>query len=169
VRQLAESPPGSPGRGRAQACLVAGAKVIVESLLELCSSQDEDLRRTALGALAEVIMSIHQASFTARHFVPGAESSVDASAVPEKASDGARLFGEVAISKGLARVEDVLRALNTQKREVLSGRQPRLIGEILVEEKVLSLGEVKTVLMDIRSRLLRGIERQLAAADSEEI
>ncbi len=169
VRQLAESEPGSPERNEAQASLVAGARIIVESLLELGSSQEEDLRRTALSALADIIMSIHQASFTARHLEPGAMGQLGSSAIPEKASDGARLFGEVAISKGLAKVEDVLRALNTQKREVLAGKQPRLIGEILVGEGILNAEQVKTVLMDIRSRLLRGIEQELTAADEEEV
>jgi len=169
VRQLAEGEPGSTQRTEAQAGLVAGARVIVESLLELGSSHEEDLRRTALSGLADIIMSIHQASFTARHLEPGSERPLGSSAIPEKASDGARLFGEVAITRGLARVEDVLRALNTQKREVLAGRQPRLIGEILVGEGILSPEQVKTVLMDIRGRLLQGIEQQLTAADEEEV
>jgi hypothetical protein len=169
VRQLAESESGSSTRREAAAGLVAGARIIVESLLELGSSQDEDLRRTALSALADVIMSIHQASFTARHLESGAERPLGQSAIPEKAADGARLFGEVAITRGMARVEDVLRALNVQKREVLTGKQPRLIGEILVAEGVLNAAQVKTVLMDIRGRLLRGIEQQLTSADEDEV
>lgn len=168
VRQLAESPPGSSAREEARAALVAGARIIAESLLELAGSQEEDLRRAALSALADVIMSIHQASFTARHMEASAERPLGRSAIPERMSDGSRLFGEVAIERGLARVEDVLRALNTQKREVLVGRQPRLIGEILVAEGVLGPEQVRTVLMDIRGRLLRGIEQQLASAESEE-
>ncbi len=162
VRQMVESPAGSTEREQAQAALVAGARIIVESLLELGSSQDDELRRASQSALADVIMSMHQASFTARHPEPGTAS-------PDKVSNGSRLFGEVAIQRGLARVEDVLRALNIQKREVLAGRQPRLIGEILVAEGVLDAGQVKTVLMDIRGRLLRGIEEQLASAEKEEV
>jgi hypothetical protein len=169
VRQLVESAPSSAARKEAQAGLVAGARIIVESLLELGSSQDEDLRRTALSALADVIMSIHQASFTARHLESDVEKPLGQSAIPEKASDGARLFGEVAIGRGMAKVEDVLRALNLQKREVLAGQQPRLIGEILVAEEVLNAEQVKTVLMEIRGRLLQGIEKQLASAESEEV
>jgi hypothetical protein len=168
VRQLADSEPGSGARREAQAALVAGARVIVESLLELASSQDEDLRRTALSALADIIMSIHQAGFTARHLeARGAEHT--GAVINDRMTDGSRLFGEVAIGRGLARVEDVLRALNVQKREVLSGKQPRLIGEILVAEKILSSEQVRTVLMDIRGRLLKGIEEQLATTEEEEV
>jgi hypothetical protein len=169
VRQLVEGAPGSSERREAQAGLVAGARTIFESLLELGSSQEEDLRRVSLSALADIIMSIHQASFTARHLEPGAERPLGQSAIPEKASDGARLFGEVAIGRGLAKVEDVLRALNLQKREVLAGKQPRLIGEILVAEDVLNAEQVKTVLMEIRSMLLSGIEQHLTAAEQEEV
>jgi hypothetical protein len=75
----------------------------------------------------------------------------------------------VAIERGLARVEQVLRALNIQKREVLAGRQPRLIGEILVDQGVLTGDQVKTVLMAIRGRLLQSIEEQLASADKDEV
>lgn len=169
VRQLVEGAPGSSERREAQAGLVAGARIIVESLLELGSSQEEDLRRTSLSALADIIMSIHQASFTARHLEPGRERPLGQLAGPEKASDGARLFGEMAIGRGMAKVEDVLRALNTQKREVLAGKQPRLIGEILVAENVLNAEQVKTVLMGIRGMLLEDIEKHLAAAEEEEI
>jgi hypothetical protein len=169
VRQLAESPAGSAARTEAQASLVAGARIIVESLLELGGTGDEELRRSALSALADIIMSIHQASFTARHLEAGTDRVLGSSAIPEKMADRARMFGEVAIRRGMARVEDVLRALNTQKREVLAGRQPRLIGEILVAEKVLSSEQVKTVLMDIRGQLLQGIEQQLACAEADEV
>ncbi len=169
VRQLVEGAPGSSERREAQAGLVAGARVIVESLLELGSSQEEDLRRASLSALADIIMSIHQASFTARHLEPGAERSLGQSAIPERAADGARLFGEMAIGRGMAKVEDVLRALNIQKREVLAGKQPRLIGEILVAENVLNAEQVKTVLMGIRGMLLENIEKHLAAAEEEEV
>lgn len=162
VRQMAEGPAGSPARDEAQAALVATTRIIVESLLELASSQDEDLRLAAQSALADIIMSIHQASFTARHNPPGTP-------LLDKAPDGSRLFGEVAIGRGMAKVEDVLRALNVQKREVLADKQPRLIGEILVAEKVLNPEQVRTVLMDIRGRLLKGIEEQLASADKEEV
>ncbi len=168
VRQLADSEPGSGARREAQAALVAGARVIVESLLELASSQDDDLRRAALSALADIIMSIHQAGFTARHLEAGGEEHTGA-VINDRMTDGSRLFGEVAIGRGLARVEDVLRALNVQKREVLSGKQPRLIGEILVAEKILSAEQVRTVLMDIRGRLLKGIEEQLATTEEEEV
>ena len=169
VRQLAESDPGSGARSEAQAGLVAAARIIVESLLELGGSQDEDLRRSALSALADIIMSIHQASFTARHLDASAAQSLGSSAISERTGDASRLFGEVAIRRGMARVEDVLRALNIQKKEVLSGQQPRLIGEILVAEEVLSSEQVRTVLMDIRGQLLKGIEQHLASADSKEV
>jgi len=169
VRQFSDSPPDSPARREAQAALVAGARIIVESLLELASSPDEDLRMAALSALADIVMSIHQASFTARHLESGRDRRLGRSDLPEKTADGARLFGEVAISRGLARVEDVLKALNLQKREVLAGQQPRLIGEILVSEGVLSAEQVRTVLMDIRGRLLQGIERELASAERDEV
>jgi hypothetical protein len=165
TRQLTEAAPGSPERSAASAALVAGVRTIVENLLELAGSRDEDLRRAAMSALADVTMSIHQAGLAARHGQGAAGKTF-----PEQESQGAtgRLFGEVAISRGLARMDDVLRALNIQKREVLSGRQPRLIGEILVAEKVLDQEQVRTVLMDIRGRLLRNIERQLAAPDEED-
>ena len=168
VQQLAESPPGSRAREEARAGLVAGARLIVESLLELSASKEPEVRSAALSGLADITMSIHQASFTARH---GAGSDFPAlrAAAHESLSDQTRLFGEVAIERGLAKVEDVLRALNVQKREVLSGRQPRLIGEILVAEGVLASDQVKTVLMAIRSRVLKDLEQQLAATDNNEV
>ena len=169
VRQFAESAPNSPERGEARAALVAGTRLIVESLLELAASKDPDLRSSACSALADIVMSIHQASFTARQLETGKVQALRKAAEPERRTEGARLFGEVAIERGLACVEDVLRALNIQKREVLAGRQPRLIGEILVAENVLSPEQVKTVLMAIRGRLLKGIEEQLASADQEEV
>ncbi len=162
IRQMAEGPAGSSIRQEAQAALVATARVIVESLLELGNSQDEDLRLASQSALADIIMSIHQASFSARHNPPGAP-------LLDKAPGGSRLFGEVAIGRGMAKVEDVLRALNVQKREVLADKQPRLIGEILVAEGILNSEQVKTVLMDIRGRLLKGIEQQLASAEENEV
>ncbi len=162
VRQMAEGPAGSPARDEAQAALVATARIIVESLLELGCSQDDDLRLAAQSALADIIMSIHQASFTARHTQSGTP-------LLEKAPGGSRLFGEVAIGRGMAKVEDVLRALNVQKREVLADKQPRLIGEILVAEKILNPEQVKTVLMDIRGRLLKGIEQQLSKNEEDEV
>ena len=169
VRQLVQSAPGSPGREQARAGLVAGARIIVESVLELAGSQDSELRSAALSALADIVMSIHQASFTARQMESGQAHGLRRAAEPEKRFEGARLFGEVAIERGLARVEQVLRALNIQKREVLAGRQPRLIGEILVDQGVLTGDQVKTVLMAIRGRLLQSIEEQLASADKDEV
>ena len=169
VRQFAESAPRSREREEARAGLVAGARIIVESLLELAASKDPDLRSSACSALADIVMSIHQASFTARHMESGAEGVLGQTAESERCSEGARLFGEVAIARGLTKVEDVLRALNIQKREVLAGRQPRLIGEILVAEGALSSDQVKTVLMAIRGRLLKGIEEQLASAEKDEV
>ena len=169
VRQFAESPPASGAREEARAALVAGARIIVESLLELAMGRDKELRTSALSALADVVMSIHQASFTARHLESPGERPLKEAEASQKVADGARLFGEVAIERGLARIEDVLRALNVQKREVLIGTQPRLIGEILVGEGVLNPDQVKTVLMDIRGRLLRGIETQLANAEDQEV
>ena len=166
VRQFAESAPNSPERSEARAALVAGTRLIVESLLELAASKDAHLRSAAVSALADILMSIQEASFTARQMEPAKPGALRRAAEPEKRADGARLFGELAIERGLARVEDVLRALNLQKREVLAGRQPRLIGEILVAEGVLNGNQVKTVLMAIRSRLLKDIEQQLAAADA---
>ena len=169
VRQFAESPAGSPGRDEARAGLVATARIIVESLLELAGSSDQELRSAATAALADIVMSIHQASFTARQMDAGAGQALRRSAESERCVEGARLFGEVAIERGLARMEDVLRALNIQKREVLSGLQPRLIGEILVAEGALAPDQVKTVLMAIRGRLLKGIEEQLASAEKDEV
>ena len=168
VQQLVEAPAGSRAREEARAGLVAGARIIVESLLELASSKEPEVRSTALSALADITMSIHQASFTARHR-SGDKYPALRTAAHEKLADQTRLFGEVAIERGLAKVEDVLRALNIQKREVLAGRQPRLIGEILVAEGVLSAEQVRTVLMEIRGRLLRGIEQQLASAERDDL
>jgi len=169
IRQFAEAPAGSGQRDEARVALVAGARVIVESLLELAGSQEKDLRGAALGALADIIMSMHQASFTARHLEGSADRPLGRGAAPDSGAHGSRLFGEVAIERGMAQVEDVLRALNVQKREVLAGRQPRLIGEILVAEDVLGPEQVKTVLMDVRGRLLRDIEQQLTSADADEV
>jgi hypothetical protein len=169
VRQFAQSPAGSAAREEARAGLVAGARVIVESLLELASSPNQELRSSALAALADIVMSIHQASFTARQMEAGEEQALYRTAEPEHCAEGARLFGEVAIERGLTKVEAVLRALNIQKREVLAGRQPRLIGEILVSEGALTSDQVKTVLMAIRGRLLKGIEEQLASAEKDEV
>ncbi|HOX07338.1 MAG TPA: hypothetical protein PK280_13120 [Planctomycetota bacterium] len=169
VRQFAQSPAGSAAREEARSGLVAGARIITESLLELASSQNPDLRSAALSALADIVMSIHQASFTARHMEAGTEGVLGRTVESERCSEGARLFGEVAISRGLTKVEDVLRALNIQKREVLAGLQPRLIGEILVSEGALTSDQVKTVLMAIRGRLLKGIEEQLASAEKDEV
>lgn len=168
VRQFVESPALSREREEARAALIAGTRLIVESLLELASSKEAQLRNSAVSALADIVMSIQQASFTARQMEPLKGGTLRRAAEPERRADGARLFGEVSIERGLARVEDVLRALNVQKREVIAGRQPRLIGEILVAEGILSQDQVKTVLMAIRSRLLKDIEEQLAAADLEE-
>jgi hypothetical protein len=169
VRQFAQSAPGSAPREEARAGLIAGARVIVESLLEIASSPNQELRSSALSALADIVMSIHQASFTARQLEAGKLRPLHKTAESEQCSEGARLFGEVAIERGLTKVEQVLRALNIQKREVLSGRQPRLIGEILVAEGALTTDQVKTVLMAIRGRLLKGIEEQLASAEKDEI
>jgi polyhydroxyalkanoate synthesis regulator phasin len=168
VQQLVEAPAGSRAREEARAGLVAGARIIVESLLELAASKEPEVRSAAISALADITMSIHQASFTARHGAGGRFPGLR-SATHEKLADQTRLFGEVAIERGLARVEDVLRALNVQKREVLSGRQPRLIGEILVSEGVLGADQVKTVLMAIRSRVLKDLEQQLAATDNGDV
>lgn len=169
VRQFAESAPGSRERDEARAGLVAGARVIVESLLELAANSDPELRSASISALADIVMSIQQASFTARQARGPGERALRSSAEPERRFEGARLFGEVAIERGLTNIDHVLRALNIQKREVIAGRQPRLIGEILVAEGALTSDQVKTVLMAVRGRLLKGIEEQLASADTDEV
>lgn len=163
VRQFAQSPSGSPQREEARRQLVEGTRAVVESLLELTTGRDKELRAAALSTLADIVMSIHQASFSARHLQVASGVLAARTDASVKLAEGARLFGEVAIERGLARVEQILKALNTQKREVLGDAQPRLIGEILVAEGVLTPAQVKTILMAIRSRLLRNIEEQLAA------
>jgi len=165
LRKLMESKPGQPERQETSDKLVAAVRSICENLLELAGSNQADLGHLALNALADIQLCIHQTSLVARHLsYPDANEADYASS----ALKNPEMFGEVVVDRGLASIESVLRALNLQRRESYGGTQPRLIGEILVAEGVIDAEQVETVLMNIRGKMLRGIENQLAAAKSSE-
>lgn len=64
----------------------------------------------------------------------------------------ARLFGEIAVFKGLASVEDVEDALRIQKELRENSGTHKEIGTILVEKGVLTTRDVSAILEDQKER-----------------
>lgn len=65
-------------------------------------------------------------------------------------------FGKIAIEKGFATSEDVNKALEFQKKEFKRAKIKKLIGDILVESRVITVKQKNTILKEqtfcIRSR-----------------
>ena len=55
-------------------------------------------------------------------------------------------FGEIAVMKGLASLEDIDDALLVQKEYCKKNNAPKEIGQILIEKGVLKANDVKTIL-----------------------
>lgn len=64
-----------------------------------------------------------------------------------------KLFGEIAISKGLASKEDIVNALRIQKEFLERQNIHRAIGAILIENGVLKPDDVKNILDDQRNSM----------------
>ncbi len=58
----------------------------------------------------------------------------------------AKKFGEIAVMKGLASMEDIEDALRLQKEYCEKNNTPKEIGRILIEKGVLKANDVKTIL-----------------------
>jgi hypothetical protein len=57
----------------------------------------------------------------------------------------AGLFGEVAVERGYARVEQVVHCLDLQLAELKSGRAPRPVGEIMVSQGMLTRSQLEEI------------------------
>ena len=61
------------------------------------------------------------------------------------------LFGEIAVEKGYVNREDVLDCLNVQQKEAQIGKW-RLIGEILLEKKLITVQQLEAILKELSQR-----------------
>ncbi len=68
----------------------------------------------------------------------------------------AKLFGDIAIQKGLATLKDVEDALRVQKEDGIKNKEHKEIGTILIEQGVLTPNDVSSILEDQKNQMNPG-------------
>jgi hypothetical protein len=68
---------------------------------------------------------------------------------PKKIKVYDKRFGNIAIEKGFLTLDELINALEIQVQEEIKKGERRLIGQILLEQKVMTSDQIKEVLSDI--------------------
>lgn len=62
-------------------------------------------------------------------------------------------FGAIAVLKGFVTIDEVKTAIMDQVEDDLSGREHRLLGNILFEEGLMNENQIETVMLELRKQV----------------